>query len=71
MFNDTFTFARESMKLKVNRNNISWKSDREHKFGKNVYPSNFQNGTLIGGAKLDPKIPVCILNNYFDSITIS
>lgn len=69
MFNDTFMFARESAKLKVSRNNIAWKSDREHKFGKNVYPFNFQNGTLIGGAKLDPSIPVCILN-YFSSIAI-
>ncbi|EOA13634.1 hypothetical protein CARUB_v10026706mg [Capsella rubella] len=58
MFNDTFVFARERTKLKVSRNNIAWKSDREHKFGKNVYPLNFQNGTLIGGAKLDPKIPL-------------
>lgn len=58
MFNDTFTFAQ----LKVSRNNIAWKSDREHKFGKDVYPFNFQNGSLVGGAKLDPKVPVCILN---------
>lgn len=58
MFNDTFTFARESAKLKVSRSNIAWKSDREHKFGKDVYPFNFQNGSLIGGAKLDPKVPL-------------
>nr|CAD1841527.1 unnamed protein product [Ananas comosus var. bracteatus] len=29
-----------------------------HKFGKNVYPFNFQNGTLIGGGKLNPKVPL-------------
>lgn len=70
MFNDTFTFARESAKLKVSRSNIAWKSDREHKFGKDVYPFNFQNGSLIGGAKLDPKVPVRILNLY-NYITIN
>ncbi|XVF87124.1 hypothetical protein PTKIN_Ptkin18bG0094300 [Pterospermum kingtungense] len=58
LFNDTFTFIRERTKLKVNRKNIAWKSDRDHKFGKNVYPFNFQNGTLIGGGKLNPKIPL-------------
>lgn len=46
--------------LKVNRKNIAWKSDREHKFGKAVYPFNFQNGTLVGGGKLDPHVPVSI-----------
>ncbi|MBA0695529.1 hypothetical protein Goari_002150, partial [Gossypium aridum] len=44
--------------LKVNRKNIAWKSDWEHKFGKNVYPFNFQNGTVIGGGKLKPRIPL-------------
>ncbi|XVE51646.1 hypothetical protein DITRI_Ditri02bG0058400 [Diplodiscus trichospermus] len=58
LFNDTFTFIRERTELKVNRKNIAWKSDRDHKFGKNVYPSNFQNGTLIGGGKLNPRIPL-------------
>ena len=43
----------------MDKKDISWKSDREHKFGKDVYPSNFQNGSLIGGAKLDPNISVC------------
>ncbi|KAK8274040.1 putative ALA-interacting subunit 2 isoform X3 [Gossypium raimondii] len=58
LFNDTFTFIRNRAELKVNRKNIAWKSDREHKFGKNVYPFNFQNGTLIGGGKLNPRIPL-------------
>ena len=60
LFNDTYTFTRSRSKLKVNRKNIAWKSDREHKFGKHVYPFNFQNGTLIGGGSLDPNIPVSI-----------
>lgn len=58
MFNDSYTFNRGALKLKVNRKNIAWKSDRDHKFGKQVYPFNFQNGTFIGGAKLDPRIPL-------------
>ncbi|GMJ14201.1 hypothetical protein like AT5G46150 [Hibiscus trionum] len=58
LFNDSFTFIRERAELKVNRKNIAWKSDRDHKFGKSVRPFNFQNGTLIGGGKLNPKIPL-------------
>ncbi|CAB4276489.1 unnamed protein product [Prunus armeniaca] len=58
LFNDTYTFIRGRTELKVNRKNIAWKSDRDHKFGKHVYPFNFQNGTLIGGGKLDPRIPL-------------
>ncbi|KAI3979195.1 hypothetical protein MKX01_017020 [Papaver californicum] len=42
----------------VNRKNIAWKSDREHKFGKDVYPFNFQNGTLISGGTLNPTVPL-------------
>ncbi|PKA56791.1 Putative ALA-interacting subunit 2 [Apostasia shenzhenica] len=57
-FNDTFTFHRKALNLSVNRKNISWKSDRDHKFGKDVYPFNFQNDTLVGGGKLDPSIPL-------------
>jgi hypothetical protein len=58
LFNDTYKFSRGPSELKVNRKDIAWKSDRNHKFGKHVYPFNFQNGTLTGGAKLDPSIPV-------------
>lgn len=58
LFNDTYKFIRGTSELKVNRKNIAWKSDRDYKFGKHVYPFNFQNGTLIGGAKLDPSVPV-------------
>ncbi|XP_068656076.1 putative ALA-interacting subunit 2 isoform X1 [Aristolochia californica] len=58
LFNDTFTFFRDGIELRVNRKNIAWKSDREHKFGKHVYPFNFQNGSLIGGKMLDPNIPL-------------
>lgn len=58
LFNDTYSFSRGTEELNVNKKNIAWKSDRDHKFGKQVYPFNFQNGTLIGGGKLDPNIPL-------------
>ncbi|TVU08456.1 hypothetical protein EJB05_41861 [Eragrostis curvula] len=58
LFNDTYSFTRGNENLTVDKKDISWKSDREHKFGKDVYPSNFQNGSLIGGAKLNSSIPV-------------
>ncbi|GJM97744.1 hypothetical protein PR202_ga14695 [Eleusine coracana subsp. coracana] len=58
LFNDTYSFTRGNENLTVDKKDISWKSDREHKFGKDVFPSNFQNGSLIGGAKLNPDIPL-------------
>lgn len=58
LFNDTYAFVHDMVEMNVNRKNISWKSDREHKYGKHVYPLNFQNGTLIGGGMLDPSIPL-------------
>ncbi|KAH7847650.1 hypothetical protein Vadar_028534 [Vaccinium darrowii] len=58
LFNDTYSFSRGTAALKVNRKDISWKSDRDHKFGKQVYPFNFQNGSLIGGGSLDPNVPL-------------
>lgn len=58
LFNDTYSFSRNNQQLTVNKTRISWKSDRDHKFGKDVFPKNFQNGSLIGGGKLDPKKPV-------------
>lgn len=36
LFNDTFKFRRGPSELKVNRKDIAWKSDRNHKFGKQV-----------------------------------
>jgi hypothetical protein len=61
MFNDTYSFSRKNMSLAINRKGISWKSDRDHKYGSNVFPSNFQKGPIIGGAHLDEKIPVNLL----------
>ncbi|KAH7287711.1 hypothetical protein KP509_32G070300 [Ceratopteris richardii] len=57
LFNDTYDFRDGTTKISVNKTGISWKSDREHKFG-NVKPENFPNnlnesGVWIGGASLD------------------
>lgn len=68
LFNDSYTFVRETVEMAVNRKNIAWQSDRDHKYGKNVYPFNFQNGTLIGGRTLDPSIPVSIPTLQYDAI---
>ncbi|XP_071690122.1 putative ALA-interacting subunit 2 isoform X3 [Rutidosis leptorrhynchoides] len=58
LFNDTYSFSRGTKKLKIERKNIAWKSDRDHKFGEDVYPFNFQNSSFIGGGKLDTTIPL-------------
>lgn len=58
LFNDSYSFLRGEVKMDINRKNITWKSDRDHKFGKDVYPFNFQNGSLIGGGMLDPSVPL-------------
>lgn len=60
LFNDTYSFTRGKDKIEVIKTGISWKSDRDHKFGKDVYPKNFQNGALIGGGKLDPNKSVTL-----------
>ncbi|KAB1216857.1 ALA-interacting subunit 3, partial [Morella rubra] len=58
LFNDTYSFSRGNEQLDINKTDISWKSDRDHKFGKDVYPTNFQNGNLTGGKKLNSSIPL-------------
>ncbi|TXG71380.1 hypothetical protein EZV62_006315 [Acer yangbiense] len=59
LFNDTYRFSRNNNEtLTVNKKDISWKSDREHKFGKKVFPKNFQKGTLQGGAILNETKPL-------------
>lgn len=53
LFNDTYNFTvNNNQLLNVNKNGIAWKSDRDHKFGKDVFPLNFQTGPLIGGGQL-------------------
>ncbi|XP_058001678.1 ALA-interacting subunit 3-like [Hevea brasiliensis] len=58
LFNDTYSFSHNNQQLQVNKKGISWKSDRDHKFGKDVFPKNFQNGSLKGGAILNTSIPL-------------
>ncbi|CAJ1958207.1 unnamed protein product [Sphenostylis stenocarpa] len=58
LFNDTYSFSRVNQSLKVNKEGISWKSDREHKFGKDVFPRNFQSSAIKGGASLNESIPL-------------
>ncbi|KAL2971307.1 hypothetical protein AAZX31_15G187700 [Glycine max] len=47
LFNDTYTFSRNSSELKVNRKNIAWKSDRDHKFWKAFPPCFFVLSFLV------------------------
>ncbi|XP_047083417.1 ALA-interacting subunit 1-like [Lolium rigidum] len=56
LFNDTFTIKLNGETIEVNKKDIAWKSDKKHKFGNDIYPSNFQKGRLIGGAKLNESI---------------
>ncbi|KAK6947190.1 CDC50/LEM3 family, partial [Dillenia turbinata] len=58
LFNDTYNFQKNNAQLAVKKKGISWKSDRDHKFGKDVYPKNFQQGSLIGGASLNESYPL-------------
>lgn len=68
LFNDTYSFARRNRlprggdhgppPLTVSKRGISWPSERGHLFGKNVFPRNFQNGSLVGGGQLDPRKPL-------------
>ncbi|XP_022777099.1 ALA-interacting subunit 1-like isoform X2 [Durio zibethinus] len=58
LFNDTYGFSVKSKMLEVNKKNIAWDSDKENKFGSDVYPKNFQIGGLIGGATLNSSIPL-------------
>ncbi|KAG6382563.1 hypothetical protein SASPL_157763 [Salvia splendens] len=58
LFNDTYMLSKNDAALQINKKDIAWRSDRTHKFGSNIYPKNFQNGTLIGGGKLDESIPL-------------
>ncbi|KAF9597649.1 hypothetical protein IFM89_020409 [Coptis chinensis] len=58
LFNDTYGFSVKNKVLEVSKKNIAWKSDKESKFGSNVYPKNFQSSGVIGGAKLNASKPL-------------
>ncbi|KAA3479084.1 LEM3 (ligand-effect modulator 3) family protein/CDC50 family protein isoform 2 [Gossypium australe] len=79
LFNDTFTFIRNRAELKVNRKNIAWKSDREHKFGKNLSDQedlivwmrtsalpSFRKlyGRIEKDLNVDDVVVVYLMNNY-------
>jgi hypothetical protein len=70
LFNDTYTVMINGETVKVNKTDIAWKSDKNKKFGNDIYPSNFQKGKLIGGAKLNESIPVRLSVLWQISITI-
>ena len=65
LFNDTYTLRRNNENLTVDKKDISWKSDREHKFGSDVFPTNFQKGPLQGGKILNSTMPVCMWSLLF------
>lgn len=65
LFNDTYRFSVNNRDLGVSKKNIAWKSDGDRRFGKDIYPKNFQSKGLIGGAKLNASIP---LNEQVDLI---
>lgn len=52
LFNDTYTISVNKKAVEVNKKNIAWDSDKSNKFGRDIYPSNFQKEGLIGGSKL-------------------
>lgn len=58
LFNDTYTFAAGGSNITVDETNISWKSDRDVKFGTQL-PENFNTvPALQGGGTLDPATPL-------------
>ncbi|KAJ9564574.1 hypothetical protein OSB04_000540 [Centaurea solstitialis] len=58
LFNDTYNLLLQEKVLDINKKGIAWKSDTKDKFGSNVYPRNFQTGSVIGGGKLNESIPL-------------
>lgn len=59
-FNDTFKFSHGNNQIPVNKFDISWRYDREQKFGKDVYPKNFPTGGVLGGGNLNTSTPVSL-----------
>lgn len=58
LFNDTYMFVINNKVVEVDKRDIAWKSDKNHKFGSEVYPKNFQTSGMVGGGKLNESIPV-------------
>lgn len=70
LFNDTYSFNSGNTSIPVKRTGIAWKSDVRVKFSSKVFPQNFPNNIdevlrmgsstrfPIGGASLDPNVPL-------------
>ncbi|KAF7831167.1 ALA-interacting subunit 1-like [Senna tora] len=58
LFNDTYSLSTNNRTLVINKKNIAWNSDKTAKFGSDVFPKNFQQGSFIGGGKLDESKPL-------------
>ncbi|KAK1392230.1 ALA-interacting subunit [Heracleum sosnowskyi] len=60
LFNDTYKFSLKDKALEIDKKDIAWKSDKDYKFGSQVYPKNFQSGGSlgIGGGKLKDSVPL-------------
>ncbi|KAL1822274.1 hypothetical protein DCAR_0310088 [Daucus carota subsp. sativus] len=59
LFNDTYKFSVKDKDINVDKKDIAWKSDKDYKFGSQVYPKNFQKGEGgIGGGKLNESLPL-------------
>ncbi|XP_050209177.1 putative ALA-interacting subunit 4 isoform X2 [Mercurialis annua] len=58
LFNDTYSFTVQNKAVQVNKKDIAWKSDKQSKFGSDVFPKNFQADGLIGGGTLNSSIPL-------------
>ncbi|XP_071722762.1 ALA-interacting subunit 3-like [Rutidosis leptorrhynchoides] len=58
LFNDTYGSSVKDKVVEVSKKDIAWKSDKEKKFGSDVYAKKFQSGSLIGGRKLNSSIPL-------------
>ncbi|KAM0858019.1 hypothetical protein ACQ4PT_048074 [Festuca glaucescens] len=55
LFNNNYAFS-VNKEVPVNKKNIAWASDKNSKFGSDVFPINFQKGGLIGGGNLNEKL---------------
>lgn len=58
LFNDTYRISTENNPIPINKKDIAWQSDKNSKFGSNVYPKNFQKQDPVGGGKLNESLPV-------------
>ncbi|CAA2978463.1 ALA-interacting subunit 5-like [Olea europaea subsp. europaea] len=58
LFNDTYGISTKDNPILINKKDIAWPSDKNSKFGSNVYPKNFQKQDPVGGGKLNESLPL-------------